>query len=378
MKKIDTFKFGPFTFSETYEKEKIEKYLVEFQAFYDSIKNIPILPEVTAQLQVDLIRRSIFGTARIEGNPLSEEEVGKIISSDVVRKKLNDAQIQIDNLKKVYAFIDNYCPKEIPFVLTEEVIQTIHAIITKDTDKEDNEPGQYMGGEKYVGNKAHGGVYRPPKQIDDIKKLMKEYIEWINAVDVVSLGPLVKGGLAHYYLGLIHPFGNGNGRTARAIEALILKCAGYKYIPEMLSNYYQKNIDEYFISFSSSERDKKYDNTCFIEFVAKGLVESVKELRDKIYWAIRLLSLRDYFNFLRKSKTISQRQYNLINIMLNSPANKFSLKDLFEVELFQAIYKGVSERTARRDVDKLLKQALIIKIKDTDSYMINMKVLDFS
>jgi Fic family protein len=93
-------------------------------------------------------------------------------------------------------------------------------------------------------------------------------MDWINSEELLREDAAIRAALAHYYFALIHPFGNGNGRTARAIEALLLKNdAKIKFfVCVMLSNFYYKNIDNYFRAFSLSERNATYDVTPFLEF----------------------------------------------------------------------------------------------------------------
>jgi Fic family protein len=95
-------------------------------------------------------------------------------------------------------------------------------------------PGQYRNHIVKVGNADHGNVYTPPKCLADIENLMREFLEWINSDSITSLNPILRAGLAHYNMGLIHPFGDGNGRTARLIEALLMKSSGIRYVPIML------------------------------------------------------------------------------------------------------------------------------------------------
>mgnify|MGYP002399908374 CR=1 FL=1 len=88
-----------------------------------------------------------------------------------------------------------------------------------------------------AGNTAHGGIYTPPKILEDVRNLMKEFIQWINSDEIVRLSLFVRASLVHYHFCLIHPFWAGNGRTARLIEALMLQSAGIDYdVPRALSS----------------------------------------------------------------------------------------------------------------------------------------------
>jgi len=374
MKKVDTFKSGTFAFSLNYNREKLNGPLVKAKVLYRTIAEIPILPNLASRLEEELIKKSIFGTAAIEGNPLTEEQVNKVLSEEEKKGEVERAEKQIRNLKAAYIMIKHFTPSLNAFTLEEKLIKELHKIITEDCEGPENSPGQYRNQVVKVGNEDHGGVYTPPKIYDDIKNLMSHFISWINSAEVLKEDPAIRGALAHYYLALIHPFGNGNGRAARAIEAVLLKSAGIKFVPHMLSNFYYRNIDDYFWSFSMSERNDSYDITPFLEFFLKGLIASLEEIQTTIFWWIRKFTLRDYYSYLKRSREITQRQFDLLTLLLEF-REKFSLKDLFEKEKFRVIYRKVGERTARRDLKILEEKKLIKQDKDTD-FVLNYKVLE--
>lgn len=372
VKKVLTFKSGRFVFSQKFSKERLANLLIETQILYYTIKDLPILPELAANIEEELIRRSIFGTAAIEGNPLREEEVAEILSKSEGEEKLKRAETEIRNLKSVYDFITSLQTAESLFELTEDIIKKIHAIITKNIDYEDNIPGQYRRHKVMVGDKEHGGIYTPPKILEDIKTLMKEFVDWINSKELLVLDPAIRAALAHYHLGLIHPFGDGNGRTARVVEALLLRTAGIRYIPVMLSNFYYRNIDDYFRAFSNSINNKEDEITPFLEFIMKGFIECLKEIKGKITFYIRRFTLREYYSDLKKIKGINQRQHDFLIILLDY-LKPFTLVDLFNKSPFNVLYGKVSERTARRDLEKLCKEKVLL-IKNSH-YELNFRVL---
>ncbi len=374
IKKVMTFKSGNFVFSYSCKGEILE-LLIQTTALYMTIQ-VPILPESLAQIEEELILKSIFGTAAIEGNPLKEADVERVLSEEQKTEKLQDAQKQIKNLKEAYTAINNVLstmPVNSRYLpITEEIIKAIHHDITKGLSDPYNVPGQYRNHKVTVGDLEHGGVYTPPKIIEDIKELMKEFCVWINSDEVIKLGPQLRAALAHYHLGLIHPFGNGNGRTARLIEALILLSAGIKYVPLMLSNFYYRNIDEYFLVFSQS-RNKENDVTPFLKFMLRGMIESLTGIRDKIIFFIRISTLGIYVRSLRDEKKISQRQLDLLLSQLHIP-NSFSIEDLFDSKHpLNVFYRKVSKKTALRDLHKLV-QMNLIKVENK-KYVLNVTLL---
>lgn len=373
IKKLDTFKSGPFIFSLNYNKEQLISQLAEAKVLYTTVAEIPILPDLASRLEEELIKKSIFGTAAIEGNPLTEEKVNKVLSQEEIKGKMERAEKQIRNLKEAYQIIKNIKPSPQPMLLEESLIKELHNIITKDCEGPDNSPGQYRNHIVKVGNEEHGGIYTPPKIFEDIQNLMKHFIEWINSKEVLEEDVAIRGALAHYHFALIHPFGNGNGRTARAIEAILLKSAGIRFVPHMLSNFYYRNIDDYFWAFSRSERNDANNITPFIEFFLKGLISSLEEIKSNIFFWIRKFTLRDYYIYLRKSKKITQRQLDFLILLLDS-REEFTLKDLSEKEKFTIIYRKVSERTARRDL-KLLEGIRLIQVSQNGNFFLNDKIL---
>jgi Fic family protein len=373
-KKVMTLKSGNFVFSRKFSYRTISPLIVEAQILYETVNDLPILPEMASILKKDLIRRSIFGTAAIEGNPLPEEKVGQIISDADEKFSEEKAEQEIKNLIRAYAVIDSIKPSDEPPIVNEEFIRDIHEDITRNIRYPENEPGVYRNTKRQVGDKDHGGMYIPPKCLPDIQNLMKEFIEWINGDELRKSEILVRAALTHYYLGLIHPFGDGNGRTARLAEAAILTYGGIKYVPVMLSNYYYQNIDDYYWAYSKSIKNKKHDVTPFIEFVFKGMISSLREIKEGITYFIRIFALRDYYSYLRERRFLTQRQHDLLGTLLNTDVG-FTLKDLFSKMPFQILYRNVTERTARNDLKKLTERFYLLR-DENNVYSLNIKALE--
>ncbi|MFZ2444978.1 MAG: Fic family protein [Syntrophobacteraceae bacterium] len=370
---IMTFKSGKFILSRKCDDAEIRLVLLEASILYDAIKDLPILPKFASKIDQDLIRRSIHGTAAIEGNPLDEEQVGKILSESGQTVSTDKAAIEIRNLKKAYGeLMVRKTDTGGPLHLSESYIRDVHKTITFGIDHPTNEPGVYRNHRVAVGDRDHGGKYVPPKALVDINHIMSGLIEWINNESNLNSHPFIRAAIAHYHLGKIHPFGDGNGRTARFVEAAILTSAGYKYIPKALSNYYYKNEDDYYIAFRQAEKDSNGDITPFVHFVLNGIVASLREMKAKITVQIRILVLRDYIRFLKLSKAISQRQYDLLTILLERFAS-FTIKDLFAVSPFNVLYRKISEDTARRDLKRLKELKLLSK--ENNSYRLNLEAL---
>jgi Fic family protein len=372
MKEFMTFKSGKFYFCDIYDEAQINNLLVRAMVLNETVVDLPISPELSSRLEPDIMYSSISGTAMIEGNPIIGDDVKRIAEGEDIEIYTQKDKQEIKNLIKAYNWLSSIGPSDKPFTLTEKIIKELHKILTNNVPHESNIPGQYRNEKVYVGDKAHGGIYTPPKILDDIKNLMTEFIVWINSKDIKALNPFLRAALAHYHFCLIHPFGDGNGRTSRILEALLLQTSNIKYVPRELSNYYYRNVDNYYIAFSKSIKLKK-NVTPFLEFMLKASVESLQGIKESIIYFIRKFSLRDFYAFEKKHKRITKRQFDLLLLLLDNPV-EFTLKDLLETPPFSILYSRVSSQTARRDLKKLTKNK-ILSVTDDSKYFLNFRTL---
>ena len=281
-------------------------------------------------------------------------------------KLLKDTEREISNLQAAYYILKKRVPESNNFLLETYDIKDLHAAITDGLEYKENKPGKYRSHEVIVGDKAHGGIYKPPKIGKDIEKLMFSFVKWIDSKEVITLDPIYRATLTHYHIGKIHPFGDGNGRTARLMEAIVLRAAGYKYAPEMMSNYYYRNIDEYFILFRSTIGNRSQDLTPFIEFMLNGMIWSLEQIQKKIATWVRARILKDYFLDIRNDKSITQRQYDLLMAFLSLDVENFTFaaKNLINDAPFAALYRNVHNRAAIRDIDKMMKLGYLINTEE--------------
>ena len=255
--------------------------------------------------------------------------------------------------------------------LSEDLVCSTHSLITYDIE---DEPGRYRSDKVRVGDKDHGGTYVPPKIHDDIKLLMREFISFMNDEEVCNQHPIIRAILAHYYIGKIHPFNDGNGRTARLIEAILLKNQGFRFVPALMSNYYYQHMDDYYWAFSQTHKNKNKEVTPFLEFALKGMIAVLNTMKDRIHVFIRRLTLQNFIQFQRKKKHITQRQYELLEILLNHPRS-FTVNELQELPVYRVLYRNVSPRTIKRDIERLIKKDLLTLNEDR-TYELNYFILD--
>jgi len=367
--KVLTFKSGNFVFSRHFDHQKIKTELRVFHACYGIIASLPVLPHFASFLDEDLIRKSIFSTAALEGNPLDEEAVGALLAQEGATRAANNFEQEILNLQDAHDTFILAAQDAKPFLLSEILIKDVHAAITIGVNDAAISPGLYRNTPVQVGNPEHGGTYVPPKILEDVKKLMAAFVDWINGEALLRTDPVIRAALAHFHLAKIHPFRDGNGRTARMIEAMVLAAAGYRYIPSTLWNSYYLGIHNYYIAFSRAEKSADYSVQPFLDFYFTSLSDSLEELRARIVEGTKPLLLRDYVAFLKNdAKELSTRQHQLIELLMSSKV-PFDSRHLKTALPFKLLYQHVSEKTIKRDIAKL--QNLGLVVKTSEKYQIN-------
>ena len=378
-KEVMTFKSGKFVFH--YPKvDDLETLLAQVRLLNEMVNDIPLLPQWASQIDTEIMYSSIASTARIEGNPITEQGVKQIAQQEDTPEYSQKHKRETQNLLIAYKdFVEELGKtawrrqvKQFP-PLDEEIIKNIHEIVTFGISHESNIPGQYRNGEVHVGDKAHGGVYRPPRILDDIKTLMKEFISWINGEELQTQ-PIIRAALAHYYLGVIHPFWDGNGRTARILEGLMLETSGIRYLSKELSNYYYLHVDDYYNAFSESINTK--NSTPFVGFVLKASVASFLAIKEKINFRIKILVLKDYYQELQQQKKITRRQHDLLSLLLDKSADiTFTANDMLTKHPFSLVYRDTSQRAAQNDLKKLLNNHCLAMLENK-VYRLNLDVLN--
>lgn len=351
-----TFKAGKWKFTASCDSSVIYPLLVRAHTVFEAVSAIPLMPEWRSVLKTELIKKSIFGTAAIEGNPLTEQEVSKELSgTTTLVHDSTRAQYEIRNLSTLYEVLKENTPQK---PLTEELVKSFHSIICQDLDFEDNIPGRYRNSAVKVGDAEHGGIYTPPKEREDIKALMREFFLWFHSEETQKTDPLLLAACVHYYLVRIHPFRDGNGRTARFAEAYLLASAGMNLVSPMLSNYYYRFKDNYFNVISETE--KAEDMTPFFRFFLSAFYAEMCIIQEEIIPLLKLFMLRDFVDFLGKNKSVTKRQQALLKILLGG-IEDVSLDELYERAEFSGHYKNVAQSTARRDLKKLTDMELLIQ-----------------
>ena len=142
-----------------------------------------------------------------------------------------------------------------------------------------------ISGTNLINSKTGKIIYTPPQEEKEISDLLKNLEDYINNNDN-EIDPLIKMSLIHYQFETIHPFYDGNGRTGRILNILYLVLNNLLDSPILyLSNYINKNKDEYYKLFTEFRENNNYED--WIIFILKG----IKETSQKTILLIRQLQI---------------------------------------------------------------------------------------
>ncbi|WP_180089184.1 MULTISPECIES: Fic family protein [unclassified Acinetobacter] len=371
--RVMTYKSGSFTFSLSLDYERLQGAIDRVNDAQKRFNKMPGLPQIIDQMQEKILASSIYSTNTIEGGEFSQEETAQILKIDPAQIQ-NTAEKRLTNLKQAIDWINQHKHTTLTPNLGKNIslddVLTLHRLVSQDVDEKNNPPAQFRNNQPtqktIVGDAEHGGTYRPPKCLADIEYLMLAWLEWLNAPVIMQQAVLIRASLAHYYFELIHPFWDGNGRTGRLIEMLILEQSGYHFSSSAVWKYYQENIHQYFALFNQCRKlaDKKQDDAHqgFVRFMIEGMFKTIENLHDQGDDLIRFLLYKNALNDARKNKRLSERQIQLIEIYM-AEAIIVSPTELYKRPIVQILFKGKTERTYYRDIEGIVKAGFLNELE---------------
>ena len=235
------------------------------------------LPAVTKnRLRKNSKKKSSYASNKIEGNPLTEQQANEAIDSDPHKHFLKPEQ-EVRNYFLALNFLEEKLKKKEH--LSKDMILKVQAIVEKGASKEKiGLRGPMPPGVLFAVYDSETGVpeYIPP-EYTDIPVLLDELVEYVNTTDD---HPLIIAAVVHYQLVTIHPFEDGNGRTARLMSGYILDYYGYGFNGiGSLEEYFAYDPDEYYSSLQMglpalyySGRDNPTHPEIWINYFLKMMV----------------------------------------------------------------------------------------------------------
>ena len=356
-----------------YDASKVALNLVEAAASLKTLISIPYKLEWVEELQEIQLKSEVAGTSKIEGAEFTEKEFEEAIKESPGELRTR-SQRQANSAMKAYRWITTLDEN---IEVDRELVLEMHSKMIVGADDDRSAPGALRKNDQNVsfGSPRHrgaeGGIECEEAFSGLVESIGKEF---------KSHHTLIQALAAHYHIGAMHPFQDGNGRTARALEALLLRRLGLKSVTFIaMSNYYYDEKTEY-LEVLSEVRQNNFDLTSFLNFALKGIIIQSERMLDIIKENNKILLFKDTMNELfgllktPKRRVIHERQIAILELLLVSD-NYTSLY----AYLLAATYDNYSNlknwvKAMRRDIIELDKLGAIIGIDDKGDkyYKINL------
>lgn len=298
-------------------------------------------------LSSSLMEEAIY-SSKMEGASTT-----RIIAKDMLRKKKspqNKSQKMIVNNYNTIQYIVEH--KDEP--LTEELLLTIHRLMTEKTLDNPEDAGHFRTNDNVVvADMVEGDVIYTPPSFQEIPEFVESLCDFFNNDNPRTfIHPIIRGIIVHFMLAFMHPFVDGNGRTARALFYWYMLKEGYKLTEYMsISRVIAKSKSSYEKAFRYVENDGN-DMGYFVAYNLGALEKSFHQLRDYIQRKRR--EKRAASSFMMAGN-INQRQALVLQRLKEEPDTIFTVKDVQD-------QFSVSSMTARKDLSDLVQQGYLTEI----------------
>ena len=275
------------------------------------------------------------------------------VAKEMLRKKMtprDKSQQMILNNYQTIQFIVGH--KDEP--LSEELLLQVHRLMTENTLQSPDDVGRFRNNNDVVVENGitHETVHTPPSYTD-IPQFVVDLCEFFNERNSKPfIHPIIRGIIIHFIISYVHPFSDGNGRTARAMFYWYMLRQGY-WLTEYLSisRVIAKSKNSYEKAFLYTEADDM-DIGYFVSYNLRVLKQSFNQLQDYIK---RKQNEKKEANIYLRMGDFNERQAQIIKLYADDPTSMITIKDL-------QVKFGISPTTAKTDIIGLMKKNILTEI----------------
>ena len=354
----------PFGYNKRYQKgvflfmikpvlsNEMLKYITEIEKNRYKVSTVRLSKAVANRLRKNSKKKSSYASNKIEGNPLSEKQVDEVIDNDERKHYLKPEQ-EVRNYFLALNYLEEKVRKKQS--LTRQLILDVQKFVEKGASKEKiGLRGPMPPGVLFAVYDSQTGNpdYIPPEYCD-IPELMDELVEYVNTTDD---HPLIVAAVVHYQLVTIHPFEDGNGRTARLISGYILDLNGYGFNGiGSLEEYFAYDIDEYYASLQMDLPALYYsgrDNPPHPEIWINYFLRMVQLYSDKV---CELSEKSNEEGIAGSISFLKGKEKELLMLLIREHKQQFT-----PIEISREI--GVTNKTVITRLSTLVKNGFVVPI----------------
>jgi Fic family protein len=329
----------------------ILKNIGEIEASKEIIENAPLVPAFEKQFESDAVIRTVHHGTHIEGNDLSLTQTKKVLEGEEVVARARDIQ-EVINYRKVVHLLDELAEKRGDY--EKEMLLDIHKEAVYKVVAEEK-VGVLRNTQVIVKDEQTGDVIFEPPSFVEVPYLLDDFIAWLNDPEAKDIHAILRAGVAHYILVAIHPFVEGNGRTARAFASLVLMREDYDIKRFFaLEEHFDSDPGAYYEAFSLVDRQSKNiaqrDLTPWLEYFTKTVAVELAKIKEKV----KKLSMDTRLKVkIGEQVALTERQMRLVEYLSNQKRAKMT--DL------AGVIPMVSEDTILRDLKDLMEKGIVKK-----------------
>lgn len=338
--------FGPYIFNYSINSSLLQT-LHEFDMHYGGslISNNPLTYQDRQQYLISSVMEEAISSSQIEGAITTRVAAKEMLKRN--QKPRNKSEMMIVNNYQTIQYIRTRIEDD----LTVETLLEIQALMTKDTlDNPADEGRLRVTDDVRVVDVTDGEVMHQPPSVIELEKLVNGLCYFFNSDSaLIFIHPVVKASIIHFLVGYIHPFADGNGRTARALFYWYLLKKGY-WLTEYLSisSVILETRTQYSKAFLYTETDNN-DLTYFIQYKLKILQRAYDNLK---HYLKRKQDERQAASVFLKVGGINERQAQLLQELISDPGKILTVRE-------QEIRFQVANQTARNDLQGLEKMGYL-------------------
>ncbi|MDR1784982.1 MAG: Fic family protein [Spirochaetaceae bacterium] len=343
--------------------EPIANLLGQCYAFIRAITHTPISPDDREKLLRVSLRKGALATTAIEGNTLTEDDLDSIEAGHDLPPSRRYLQQEVLNIRDALDVLrrDLLEGGRRPDMITPAFIRRLHRMVAKGLGE------RYGGSGCFRRRNVTVGAYRPPP-FEQVEGLVEELCAWLRREFHYSGGQnfddtVIGAVVSHVYMVWIHPFLDGNGRTARLMEFYMLLRAGVPDIAShILSNHYNNTRDAYYRHLQKTVETG--DLTDFLRYALEGFRDGLEQdvlgtIQDGLMdgtWEGRVYETTEKLLKEGTSKKVVDRVRILATALSSGPPLPF--KDILNTAV-GAAYGGLTPATLRNDLKLLIRLNLV-------------------
>jgi Fic family protein len=259
--------------------------LMRIEAAKEAVSHLPITTSVLASLRESARLYSTHYSTRIEGNRLTQEQVSKVVEKQQHFPGRERDEREVLGYYAAIEKVEQFAAAK--GAVTEQQIKLLHALVMAGGSSRVKSTPFRDGQNVIRDSRSNRIVYMPP-EAKDVPTLMKELVAWIGTSAASGLPSPIRAGIAHYQFATIHPYYDGNGRTARLLTTLILHLGGYDLKGlYSLEEYYARNLPAYYEALTIGPSHNYYggraesDITQWVDYFCSGVAESFETVRKR-------------------------------------------------------------------------------------------------